>query len=126
MSAEGSSVKGSSQQSSTSFSKVKGGDPLFSGLGPLITGGLVNDTTPESLKRQPFAHNWLFTKISVSKMKMAVSFTNVSMGFIVWNIFSGCLHRRNVLKQLVHTRNDSYAVNARRGWKWMSKNVSCQ
>ena len=46
MSAEGSSVKGSSQQSSTSFPKVKGGGPLFSGLGPLITGGLVNDTTP--------------------------------------------------------------------------------
>ena len=39
MSAEGSSVKGSSQQSSTSFPKVKGGGPLFSGLGPLITGG---------------------------------------------------------------------------------------
>ena len=53
MPAEGSSVKGSSQQSSTSFPKVKGGGPLFSGLGPLfsglgplITGGLVNDTTP--------------------------------------------------------------------------------
>ena len=47
MSAEGSSVKGSSQQSSTSFPKVKGGGPLFSGLDPLITGGLVNDTTQE-------------------------------------------------------------------------------
>ena len=46
MTAEGSSVKGSSQQSSTSFPKVKGGGPLFSGPGPLITGGLVNDTTP--------------------------------------------------------------------------------
>ena len=48
MSAEGSSVKGSSQQSSTSFPKVKGVGPLFSGLGRLrsITGGLVNDTTP--------------------------------------------------------------------------------
>ena len=46
MSAEGSSVKGNSQQTSTSFSKVKGGGPLFSGPGPLITGGLVNDTTP--------------------------------------------------------------------------------
>ena len=46
MSAEGSSVKGSSQQSSTSFPGVKGGGPLFSGRGPLITGGLVNDTTP--------------------------------------------------------------------------------
>ena len=45
MSAEGSSVKGSSQQSSTSFPKVKGGGPLFSGLSPLITGGLVSDTT---------------------------------------------------------------------------------
>ena len=49
MSAEGSSVKGSSQQSSTSFPKVKGGGPLFSGPGPLITGGLVNDTTPGNL-----------------------------------------------------------------------------
>ena len=39
MSAEGSSVKGSSQQSSTSFPQVKGGGPLFSGLGPLTTGG---------------------------------------------------------------------------------------
>ena len=47
MSAEGSSVKGSSQQSSTSGPKVKGGGPLFSGPGPLIMGGLVNDTTPE-------------------------------------------------------------------------------
>ena len=46
MSAEGSSVKGSSQQSSTSFPKVKGGGPLFSGQGPLIIGGLVNNTTP--------------------------------------------------------------------------------
>ena len=46
MSAEGSSVKGSSYQSSTSFPKVKGEGPLFSGPGPLITGGLVNDTTP--------------------------------------------------------------------------------
>ena len=44
MSAEGSSVKGSSQQSSTSFPKVKGGGPLFSGPGLLIAGGLVNDT----------------------------------------------------------------------------------
>ena len=47
MSAEGSSVKGSNQQSSTSGPKVKGGGLLFSGQGPLITGGLVNDTTPE-------------------------------------------------------------------------------
>ena len=46
MSPQGSSVKGSSQQSSISFPKVKGGGPLFSGLGPLVTGGLVNDTTP--------------------------------------------------------------------------------
>ena len=45
MSAEG-TLKDSSQQSSTSFPKVKGGGPLFSGPGPLITGGLVNDTTP--------------------------------------------------------------------------------
>ena len=44
MSAEGSSVKGSSQQSFTSIPKVKGGGPLFSGPGPLIIGGLVNDT----------------------------------------------------------------------------------
>ena len=46
MSAEGSNVKGSSQQSSTSGPKLKGGGPLFSGRGPLVTGGLVNDTTP--------------------------------------------------------------------------------
>ena len=46
MSAEGSSVKGSCQQSFTSFPKVKGGGPLFSGWGPLIMGGLVNNTTP--------------------------------------------------------------------------------
>ena len=46
MSAEDSSLKGSSQQSSISFPKVKGGGPLFSGPGPLITGGLVNNTTP--------------------------------------------------------------------------------
>ena len=52
MSAEGSSVKGSSQQSSTSFPKVKGGGPLFSGPGLLITGELVNDTTP-TLKKNP-------------------------------------------------------------------------
>ena len=49
MSAEGSSVKGSSQQSSISGPKVKGGGPLFSGRGPLITGGLVNDTTPVTI-----------------------------------------------------------------------------
>ena len=54
MSAEGSSVKGSSEQSSTSFPKVKGGDPLFSGPDPLITGGLVNDTTPVHL-----IYSWL-------------------------------------------------------------------
>ena len=48
MSAEGSSVEGSSQQRSTSLPKVKGGGPLFSGPGPLITGGLVNNTTPVS------------------------------------------------------------------------------
>ena len=41
MSAEGSSVKGSSQQSSTSGPKVKEGDPLFSSPGPLIIGGGV-------------------------------------------------------------------------------------
>ena len=39
MSAESSGIKGSSQQSSTSFLKVKGGGLLFSGPGPLITGG---------------------------------------------------------------------------------------
>ena len=38
ISAEGSSVKGSNQQSSTSGPKVKGGGPLFSGPGPLIIG----------------------------------------------------------------------------------------
>ena len=43
MSAEGSSVKGSSQQSWTSGPRLKGVGPLFSGLGPLIIGGLVND-----------------------------------------------------------------------------------
>ena len=31
---------------STSGPKGKGGGLLFSGPGPLITGGLVNDTTP--------------------------------------------------------------------------------
>ena len=38
MSAESSSVKGSSQQSWTFVPKFKGGGPLFSGLGPLIIG----------------------------------------------------------------------------------------
>ena len=38
MSAEGPNVKGSSQQSWTSGPKVKGGVPLFSGMGPLIMG----------------------------------------------------------------------------------------
>ena len=38
ISAQGSSVKGSSQQGSTSGPKVKGGGPLFSGQGPLIMG----------------------------------------------------------------------------------------
>ena len=48
ISAQGSSVKGSSQQSSTPGPKVKGGGPLFSGQGPFFTGGwLVNNTTPE-------------------------------------------------------------------------------
>ena len=46
MSAEGLSVKGSSQQSSTSGPQLLGGGPLFSGLGPLIMWGLVNNTTP--------------------------------------------------------------------------------
>ena len=47
ISAQGSSAKGSSQQSSTSVPKVKGGGPLFSGWGPTMGGGgLVNDTTP--------------------------------------------------------------------------------
>ena len=41
ISAQGSSVKGSSQQSSTFGPKVKGGGPLFSGQGPLIMGGGV-------------------------------------------------------------------------------------
>ena len=57
MSAEGSSIKGSSQQSSTSFPKVKGGGPLFSGPGPLITGGLVNDTTPAHKSFDAFEFN---------------------------------------------------------------------
>ena len=39
MSAEGSSVKGSSQQSSTSFPKVKGGGPLFQAGAHLLQGG---------------------------------------------------------------------------------------
>ena len=39
MSAEGLSVKGSSQQRWTSGPKLKGGGPLFSGPGPLIMGG---------------------------------------------------------------------------------------
>ena len=38
ISAQASGVKGSSQQSSTSGPKVKGGGPLFSGQGPLIMG----------------------------------------------------------------------------------------
>ena len=46
MSAEGSSVTSNSQQSSSSFPKVKGGGPLFSGWGRLITGELVNNTSP--------------------------------------------------------------------------------
>ena len=52
MSTEGSGVNGSSQQSSTSFPGVKGGGPLFSGRGLLITGGLVNDTTPVNHKNE--------------------------------------------------------------------------
>ena len=48
ISAQGSGVKGSSQQGSTSGPKVKGGGPLFSGQGQLIMGGLVNDTIPEN------------------------------------------------------------------------------
>ena len=39
MSAEGSSVKGSSQQSSTSFPKVKGGGPIIFRPGPTYYGG---------------------------------------------------------------------------------------
>ena len=39
MSAESSSVKGSSQQSSTSFPKVKGGGPLFQAWVHLLQGG---------------------------------------------------------------------------------------
>ena len=41
ISAQGSSVEGSSQHSSTSGPKVKGGGPLFSDWGPLIMGGWV-------------------------------------------------------------------------------------
>ena len=40
ISAQGSSVEGSSQHSSTSGPKVKGGGPLFSDWGPLIMGGV--------------------------------------------------------------------------------------
>ena len=58
MSAEGSSVKGSSQQSSTSFPRVKGVGPLFSGPGPLITGGLVNDTTIVPLPFPSYELQW--------------------------------------------------------------------
>ena len=39
MSAEGSSVKGSSQQSSTSFPKVKGGGHYFQASAHLLQGG---------------------------------------------------------------------------------------
>ena len=46
ISAQGLNGKGSSQQSSTFGPKVKGGGPLFSGEGPLIMVGVVNDTTP--------------------------------------------------------------------------------
>ena len=41
ISAQSSSVKGSSQQSSTSGPKVKGGGPLFSSRSPLIGEGAV-------------------------------------------------------------------------------------
>ena len=61
MSAEGSSVKGSSQQSSTSDPKVKGGGPLFSGPGPLIMGALVNDTTSARTKSEQFTVSSLVT-----------------------------------------------------------------
>ena len=75
MSAEGSSVKGSSQQSSISFLKVKGEGLLFSGLGQLITGGVgkqyythivlftnppcnvINNTTLVSYHLPPSPHN---------------------------------------------------------------------
>ena len=40
ISAHGSSVKGSSQQSSTPGPKVKGEGPLFSGPGPIYYGGV--------------------------------------------------------------------------------------
>ena len=47
MSTEGSSVKGSSQQSSTSSPKVEGGAHYFQARAHLLWGGgLVNDTTP--------------------------------------------------------------------------------
>ena len=45
MSAEGSSVKGSSQQSSTSFPWFKGGGPVIFRPGPIYYRGFVNDTT---------------------------------------------------------------------------------
>ena len=60
MSAEGLSVKGSSQQSWTSGPQLLGGGPLFSGLGPLIMGGwLVNDSIPATHKMGVFiAKKW--------------------------------------------------------------------
>ena len=67
MSPEGSSVKGSSHQSSTSFPKVKGGGPLFSGPGPLITGGLVNDTTPARFSHSDAIKNVRIFSISYTQ-----------------------------------------------------------
>ena len=46
LSVEGLTVKGSSQQSWTSDPNVKGGCRLFSGLGPLIIGEMINNTRP--------------------------------------------------------------------------------
>ena len=49
ISAQGSHVKGTIQQSSTSGPKVKGGGPITFRPGPTYYGGgggLVNDTTP--------------------------------------------------------------------------------
>ena len=56
MSAEGSSVKGSSQQSSTSFPKVKGGTRYFQARAHLLQGGLVNDITPVLMPDQNCLH----------------------------------------------------------------------
>ena len=61
ISVQGSSVKGSSQQSSTSGPKVKGGGPIIFRLGPTYYGGLVNDTTPGTGLGKMGSYNMLCT-----------------------------------------------------------------